>query len=145
MTKVYFYKAFQWKWSNWTDWLIGIRTFGFYSHVEIMLPDDKCFTASGRDNAVRIKKIDVNNEGWELLETDLEIDYKILNEMLGQKYDKIGILLTEVFPFGIQDPNKAYCSEAVSRVLHIKPSNIDPVRLYKFLKARQKRLEGVSK
>ena len=134
MTKVAYYKA--WK-GDWTDWLIGLWTWSKYSHVEIIMPDGRGFTASGRDNAVRLKKIDFNDGHWDKVETKREIDYEILDELLGHEYDKLGIFFNEFLHIPVNAPYKEYCSEACSCVLHIKPCDIDPGEMRDFLLAEQ--------
>ena len=136
MTKVAFYKA--WK-GNWTDWLIALWTWGKYSHVEIIMPDGRGFTASGRDNEVRIKKIDFYNGKWDIVVTSREIDREVLRKLLGHKYDKLGILFNEFLHIPVDSPYKQYCSEACSCVLSVEPCNIDPITLYKVLKDENER------
>ena len=130
MVKIAFYKA--WK-GNWVDWAIALWTWGKYSHVELVLSDSRGFTASGRDNEVRIKHIDFDNGKWDVIEVAGKINWVVLNKMLGHKYDKLGILFHEIFHIPVNSPYRYYCSEAVSCALDLEPCDVDPVKLYKKL------------
>lgn len=130
MAKVAFYKA--WK-GDWTDWLIALWTWGKYSHVELVLENGKGFTASGREDRVRIKEIDFDDGRWEIIEIDKEVDFVLLESLLGHKYDKLGILFNEFLHIPVNGPQRYYCSEVVSCVLHSEPCAVDPWKLYKRL------------
>lgn len=117
-----FYKAFQPK-ATITDNIIALASFGKYSHVEIVFPDE-CFSVSARDKVGRFKKIDVNSGSWDILELHPDIPCEDLREnaskYLGYKYDYLGALFS-ITPLCIQRDDKIFCSEVVTNLLNKYP------------------------
>lgn len=138
--KIIFYKA---KRGRLLDKLIAFWTLGEYSHVELVLSDNYCYSASSRDNGVRRKVIaDYETSGkWDIFnininEADVKEFYSQTKEL---KYDWVGILLSEFVNFNKENKNTWYCSEWVANIINISnkevlmKTNISPNRLYGYL------------
>ena len=146
MIRVAFYKG------NGTifDKLIRWWTRSKYSHVEIII-DNIWYSASPRAGCVRAAYIDAINNHWDyiIISCSLQTKQEILNAInsqLGKPYDIIGILLSQIFPLGVDDPSAWFCSELCSCALQ-KAGIIDrkhhaswysPARLYRRLVQKQK-------
>lgn len=126
-TKLIFYKA---EYGDWTDKLIAWWTKSPYSHVEIVLKENSCFSASPREDLVRIKNIDIESGHWDAVETNLKIDLTRIGNILNKKYDWLGIFLSETIPLDIHDRGKWYCSEGCSYVLRLDETRVSPGELY---------------
>lgn len=138
-----FYKGFK---GNISDKAICVWTFGKYSHCELLDNKGYSISASSRDDGVRKKKIPIDLDKWDYFVINLkhpakfkwlETFYQLTKD---SKYDWYGIFLSQILPFGIEDPNKYYCSEWIlyflKHILYL-PINIDqasPSRLYRVLK-----------
>jgi len=111
--KLAFYRAWQPR-GTWLDKLISIFSFGPYSHVELVMPNDECFSISARDKKVRFKKIDLDPKRWTVVELSPDMDSSGMrtetNKYIGKKYDYLGALFS-IFPFCVQKENKLFCSE----------------------------------
>lgn len=140
-----FYKG---KKGNFFDKAISIWTLSKYSHCELLDKEKNFYTSSPRDGGVRRKKIDIYLEKWDLYKLNIKSPqkYKWLKEFYettkGAEYDWLGIVFSEVFPFGIEDPNKYYCSEWCLYYLKyfchldIEKTQISPGGLFKLLKKK---------
>ena len=101
--------------SFWKFWESGL-----YSHVEILFPNNICFSASPRDGGTRWKEIDdiYTSGNWDIVYVGMENREAQLklqcNKDEGKKYDWMCIFLTFVFPFDIHEPHRFTCSEYVS-------------------------------
>lgn len=131
--KIAFYKGE----GNWTDKLIRLWTGGNYSHVEIVI-GELWYTSSWYDGGVVRRKIDYKPENWDFLEVPDELADNVIelyHNTKNQKYDLLGILFNEVFPFKMEDKNKWYCSEWVAKGLEITIKT-NPNALNKIIKDR---------
>lgn len=127
------------------DHLVRIWTRSEYSHVELVI-EDRWYTSSPRDGGVRFRYLEADSSHWDFIDirgieaSKVEI---FLISQLHKKYDWLGIFLTQVFPLGIDDPNRWFCSEIVAAALqhgglacerHF--SWYSPKRLYEDLRSR---------
>jgi uncharacterized protein YycO len=138
--KILFYKA---RYGKIWDKLIGLWTFGPYSHVEILFSDGVCFSSSPRDGGVRFKNIHILPERWTAIDmpTDQEENIKKWCEKkVGLRYDWWGIL-GFVLPFVRQERKAWYCSEICITALKKFGivgcrARISPNSFYIFIKAK---------
>lgn len=126
--QIAFYKAK----GDYVDKAIRVWTNSPYSHCELVI-GDLWYSSSPRDGGVRSKKI-AHNDDWDYV--DISIDekefYKYFNKVSGQKYDFLGIVLSQVIPLGIQNPNKKFCSEFIATYLgYADPERYSPARLFR--------------
>jgi hypothetical protein len=129
-----------------------------YSHVELVLPDDKGWIGIYPPDSPRVRKNTLNNNNeyeWDSIEFEItrgQLDsindfYELTNN---QSYDWVGMILSHTLPFQVKRINKWYCSEwvayalALSGVIDWKSlklynrANIPPNILYNILtKERQ--------
>ncbi len=143
-TRVAFKKWYRNGWASPLAGLIGLWTWSWYSHVELILDDTYTedenifplqygFSASAWDNEVRIKPIDFYNDKWDILETDREINMEYIASVLGDGYDYLGIGLCELIPLKIHVKNRGYCSEVASCALGLEFCQNDPEKLREFI------------
>lgn len=118
-----------------------------YTHVEIIVGNVWYTSITPEGIRGRYKEHDYteenNNDEWEFI--PIEVSYKTAmfiakwyTDRADCGYDWLGIYLSQIFPLGIDDPHRWFCSESVHRVLMLtaviddeKPSNIyGPARLY---------------
>lgn len=123
-----------------------------YSHCEIVFSNNFCGTSSEQCNGViyYYLKEPINESEWDIIEIECDPheEYMIQNvfcvEEYHCKYDWLGIILCQIFPWGRQHKNKWFCSEiclyALKRISHlkkyidsIKPHYVDPGELYNIL------------
>lgn len=104
------------------QWGVRIWTFGKYSHCELI--DDRgsdnpydwiWIGATTRDPGVTsMRRIEFKPEHWDVFDLP-DVDFKGAIEWtianLGKKYDWLGIWLSQFLPWGINNPNKFFCSE----------------------------------
>lgn len=139
--KIAFYKTG----GNWFDKLIRWWTFGPYSHVELIDKRGNLYSASQHHNMVRVARFRLKPEHWDVFELSDNLSEKralyFIRSQMHFKYDWIGILLSQVIPLRIHEPNKWFCSELVFAALqhaglnsNHKSYNIHPNKLYKILK-----------
>jgi hypothetical protein len=140
--KLAFYKADK---GNWKDKLINVWTGRYgYSHVELLFDENICFSASPREGRVRFKQIkDIYTSGkWNIIEiSPLISEQEVIencNKITGLPYDWIGIFFHQsiIFPsirnkYGIEDPDKYWCSEAIQSVLEQGNIYISPNEMAK--------------
>lgn len=119
--RVALYKAGK---GRWWDRLIGARTGSKYSHVELVLPDGTCWSASPREGCVRGKRIDLGDGKWDVVEVRLRRDSQISRmegfclAQQGARYDWPGVISVGLAPLpGVQVPRWWFCSEFVSAAL----------------------------
>ena len=139
-----FYKAFEAKGRDYTDWIIAHWTLGPYSHVEIIV-DDCMYSSSGRDGGVRRKKHTYDSSSWDYVPIEVSDDAiekldKFYEMTMNCKYDWLGIL---GFVLPVHDSeNRYFCSEWCSKAgiimdidcLYDKnPARISPNRLSRIL------------
>ena len=142
MVRVAFYKGK----GNLFDKLIRWWTKSPYSHCEVVI-NNIWYSSSPVDLSVRAKQISCDYSKWDfiLLTDDAVKEARMIeyfyNEQ-GKKYDWLGIVLSQVIPLDIQNPNRWFCSEISSAMLmhggcidmKNKASWYSPQRLYKKLK-----------
>ncbi len=132
--KILFYKA---KYGTWLDKLISVATFSKYSHCELMFSDGVCGTSSIRDGGVRLKKINIIPDHWDIYDVETSspegaIRYWFKTYIDG-KYDTIGAICS-VFRFNPDfDNDKWFCSELCG-VFTCLDNSLTPGALHKKLK-----------
>jgi len=97
-----------------------------YSHAELILPDDVWISISPFLNSrVSIRKNEnFCIENWDFVELavtkeQLEIIWAFYELTKDQKYDWIGMFLSQFLPFHIKARRKWYCSEWITYALRI--------------------------
>jgi len=120
-----------------TDKAIRWWTKSPYSHVELVIGDNKWISVSPRIGNLTSRYMLPNKEHWDYL--PIEVDEgrldMLLDKYLGCKYDWLGIALTQFIPMNVQDPKKLFCSEWCAMVLGLdKPSKYSPGSLYNKLR-----------
>lgn len=104
-----------------TDKLIAWWDKGLYSHVELVFSDGICASSSPRDGGVRLKKIDLTPDKWDVFDIHAfdEVSARDWFERnTGSGYDYWG-----VFGFVLraqQDKTRFFCSESVLASLGFK-------------------------
>jgi hypothetical protein len=125
------------------DAAIRIATRGIYSHVELISgraelgAAELCLSASSRDGGVRLKTITLKPAHWDLvcLDLDAELVFCSAQVHIGDGYDFVGILGSQMLPFDWQDPNKWFCSELCAQALGLpKPQRYSPQRLFEVVR-----------
>lgn len=105
------------------DWITRKITRGIYSHCEIADPCEGgylCYSSSIRDGGVRVKKMELPSEKWDLIplhgttRADLE---RVWQAAQGKRYDWAGAIGT-VLKIR-QRPDKWFCSEFCAAVMGI--------------------------
>jgi len=145
--KVAFYKA---KKGNWLDFLINLLTgMNGYSHVELVLDNNLCYSISPRDKKTRFKKINLYDGHWDVYELYTDITSQEVNEKIASKlfqeaeYDYLGILFSHVIKLNLDDPFKLYCSECVGKLLNLKNPYVSPNKLF-FDLLKNKMIENIA-
>lgn len=135
-----------------------------YSHVELIMPDDKTWVSISPFLSSRVtsKKIETkfNDAEWDVLTFALSFRepveayqlrqlHKFINRTEGMKYDWFGMLISNFSPFLIKHRHKWYCSEWIahalvnSRVIMwddmciYSTPNLSPGKLYDILEKKQ--------
>lgn len=129
--------------------LVGWYTDSKYGHVELIIDD---LWISSAEGGVHVSKLTPNhNDRWAILElNDITISGHKYSEILAwlniqdpAGYDWTGIILSQFIPLDIDDPNKWFCSEIVTKVLQLleiqqvlglDPSDASPGTLAKLFK-----------
>lgn len=126
-----------------TDWLIRKITRGQYSHCEIAIQVSDgiydCYSASYRDGGVRMKRMKLPSEKWDLI---LLMDNAALRQAVqeihyertkGQGYDYLGVLGV-ILPFRHR-LNKWFCSEWCAWALGLEqPETYSPNSLAQYFR-----------
>ena len=119
---------------TWIDKLIRWGTGTPYSHVELIGPDGKGWSASPRERKVRKKAINFDSGNWDIVEVhwkSLTITADRINPMMGRKYDYVGIFLNHVISVMRPRPDKWFCSELIAYSLGLQnPHTFSPGSLY---------------
>lgn len=126
---------------TWVDKAIRFWTRSKYSHCEIVIGDGELlewYSSSPRDGGVRKLVRPVDTDRWDLVPIDVDEErlLTLFDRYEGRGYDYLGIFLNELFPFGIEDHSKYYCSEFCAEVLHLEDVHISPKRLYGIIEER---------
>jgi hypothetical protein len=136
--KLAFYRAIA---GGLLDWLIAMRHWGKYSHVELVFSDGLSFSSSIRDGGVRFKRIEYKPDRWDFLDLPITAPEEYIvrrwaEDQLGKGYDKPGIL-AYINPLRKQDPNRYYCSEICCEALQqigwfrdVDPAWVWPTKLF---------------
>ena len=99
------------------------KAYAKYSHTEIVI-GNRWYGASNRENRVRVRKITGNSGNWDFTEIpmskrDMAILEIFLKSQVGEGYDRLGIVFSQIVPLQIDDPKKWFCSELVAEALMI--------------------------
>lgn len=129
--------------------LVGWYTDSNFGHVELIMDD---LWISSADGGVHVSKLNIeHNDKWAIVELeDAVITGKQYREILAwlnmqdpAEYDWTGIFFSQFIPLDIDDPNKWFCSEIVTKVLQmlgyrqvidLDPSDASPGTLAKLFK-----------
>ena len=112
---------------NWKNKVIRWWTKSPFSHVELILPDEKTWISISPFLTSRVaarNKEHVNQDNWEFVEIEVtEQQVNVIKEFYdfteGCHYDWIGMLLSQFLPFHVKRRNKWYCSEWIAYALRI--------------------------
>lgn len=142
MVRLAFYKHK----GNLFDALIRFWTRGPYSHVELVFSDGEWFSASPREKTARFKRITPKSGHWDFVDLPMSAELEALirqwcrDKALGHKYDWLGIVCTQIMPFGWQDKTRWFCSEVCLAALQWvglygdkKPHWVHPNGLHKII------------
>lgn len=91
-----------------------------YSHVELIGPDGLGWSASAREGEVRKKKINFDSGNWDIITIPWQDTNTVaarMEDLMGLKYDYLGIILTHVVSLNRSHPDKWFCSEIVAMSL----------------------------
>jgi hypothetical protein len=132
--QIAFYKANR---GNLLDKLIGVFTFGKYSHCELILDDGLWATSSPRDGGVVMRYLEPSDK-WDIF--DLYVPYDVNTDLVkkwfdandGDAYDYLGAF-GSAFGLDLVSTQKKYCSQTCAIILGID-STISPSSLYRKLK-----------
>lgn len=120
--------------------LVSWWTKGPYSHVELVIYGNACFSSSMQDGGVRFKQIDLTDGNWDVFELpgdySAEDAYHWFANHLGAKYDLLG-LVGFVNRSENGEKDKYFCSEAVAEALGMHECwRYDPNTLFAILKPK---------
>lgn len=128
--KLAFYKA---EYGTVTDKVVASIIKSKYSHVELVLSNGICASASPREKGVRFKRIDLDNGKWDLY----QIKQGILNEEkvklwflkhLNQKYDTLGAIGSGL-NLKLYSEDKKFCSLCLAIIFNLDNINLNPETL----------------
>ena len=117
MVKIAFYKGE----GNIINRIVRRWTSSPYSHAELVMPDNKTwigispFLYSEVSARNVLKDPNLNLEDWDFLNFDvtdeqISIIMEFYEQTKGNRYDWVGMLLSQVGPFVIKQEKKWYCS-----------------------------------
>jgi len=123
--------------------MIKLRTKSKYYHSELILGDKWISSDTPDGVTIRVLREDLDNVDWdyitlperEITAEQYEDLWLYINMQDGKGYDRGGIILSQLIKIGINDTNKWFCSELVSKILQvigypdfleITPSEQDP-------------------
>lgn len=126
MAQLAFYKGK----GTWLDAVIRWVTRSPYSHVELILdPTDKgndgeslCFSSSARDGGVRVKRIKLNPDHWDIQTIEWPVgDHieRLFANLAGSKYDYWGLLFSQFFNWRRHSKTRWFCSEVIAFALGV--------------------------
>ena len=129
-----FYKA---EHGTFTDKLVASVIKSKYSHVELVLSDEVCASASPREKGVRFKKIDLTNGKWDIypIKQDLLNEEKVKLWFLkhfGQKYDTLGAIGSGI-GIPLYSTKKKFCSLIIACIFQLDNINQNPESLRRIL------------
>lgn len=118
---------------DWTDRLIRWWTGSPYSHCELVMPDGRWLTSSGRDGGVRAKRIELDLEHWDLLPLPWANANQIeafFQRTEGLQYDWAGLLLSQLLATAMHSARRWFCSEFCAAALGFPmPQRYSPAQL----------------
>lgn len=131
--------------STWMAKVISYWTKSEYHHVELILNNN--WISSDSDTGVVVRELKPLKDNWDYINlpsvTLLPLHYDILNKFIkkvdGNKYDWKGIILSQTIPLSMNNKNKWFCSELVTKLLQIivveevidlEPNEVAPKDLY---------------
>ncbi|HAW79748.1 MAG TPA: hypothetical protein DCX27_08575, partial [Balneola sp.] len=118
-----------------------------YSHAELII-DEECYTIEPFSQAgVRKTKCDYTESEWdfisfEITEEQIEIFLRFYGKTKGQKYDWVGMLVSQALPnYFVKCVSKWYCSEWIIYALRLtniigpvyELSDLSPSKLHQLL------------
>ena len=146
---------------NWKNKIIRWWTKSPYSHAELVLPNGITWVSISPFLTAKVSGRSVyeveNLEDWDFLSFELswrepvkdyqvEQIYNFIQETNGAKYDWLGMILSQIFPYVIKHRDRWYCSEWIAhalvkariikwdKILIYKTPNLSPGKLYEILK-----------
>lgn len=111
---------------SWVGKVISFWTRSVYYHVELIL--DKYWISSNADEkGVTIKELKPLKYNWEykdlgtitLTEEQYHKIISFIESQRSKKYDWLGIIFSQTFPFKWHSRNKWFCSEIVTKILQL--------------------------
>ena len=131
---------------------IQIRTKDIHYHVELIL-DNMWISADPKEGICITPLKPYISDKWTIIDfgkilvTDEQYDkiHKFIFEREGNPYDMCGIFLSQFIKLGMDDKNKWFCSEIVSKILQlllideyidITPADLSPADMYRLSKYR---------
>lgn len=128
-----FYKA---EYGTFIDKIVASVIDSQYSHVELVLSDGECFSASPRDKGIRFKNIDLYNGKWDLYKIDKPFDEELLIKRLtkfeGQGYDTLGAIGSGL-GIPLHSSKKKFCSLIIAWIFKLDNLNQNPESLRRIL------------
>lgn len=135
--------------STWMAKVISLWTRSQYHHVELIVNNK--WISSDSDTGVVIKDLQPLKDNWEYIELpNINIcreHYNKFNTYIykvnGSGYDWKGIILSQTIPLSMNNSDKWFCSELVTKLLHIllieesldlEPNEVSPKDLYNTFK-----------
>lgn len=102
-------------------------TKSIYSHAEMILPDNLSWISispSFNSKIMRRINLDMDKSQWDFVGIDItEEQYAVIldffEETKGQRYDWVGMLLSQFLPCRIKHRERWYCSEWIAYALRI--------------------------
>jgi len=146
---------------NWKNKIIRWWTKSPYSHAELILPNEITWVSISPFLTSRVAGRSVhevqNLNDWDFLSFDLSWRepvkeyqikqiYSFIEETSGARYDWVGMILSQIFPYLIKHRDRWYCSEWIAHSLVkgrivkwdklqiYKTPNLSPGKLYEILK-----------
>lgn len=112
-----------------TDWVVRKATRSAFSHVEMIRSEARprlgdtvrCLGASGRDGGVRIKDIRLDPEKWRIYHVRWAPGdaWDRAEAKLGEPFDLLSLLTTQLFNFRRGRRGRWFCSELVAYALRL--------------------------
>ena len=122
------------------DYLIRWWTRSQYSHCELII-NNTWYTSSMRDGGVRRRFSAARpSDHWDFVDVDMSVGDSLdaitkFSEILGKKYDWIGIFFSQFIKADGHERHKWFCSEVCAYMLGLdKPHRFSPQDLYRQFK-----------
>ncbi len=98
-----------------------------YSHAELVMPDSKTWIGISpflKSEVAAREKNDPNLNDWDFIDFEItEEQHRIImefyDETKGDKYDWVGMFLSQFIPFSVKQEKRWYCSEWIAYALRI--------------------------